>query len=179
MIGKLKDNRKRVEILGIRVTSQLKLMFKILSRAKPASEEGTRKSASRREIPTLEKFLALRDYTGALTLLEFNDTPNTNKDSQIWIAYCAFHLGDYKKAVNVYLSLKKESDAPMDINTYVACCYFYLGMYPESQKMLNDAPESQLKTRLSLHLAYKLAEKVRSNRLYKTSFAEHLNVFAV
>lgn len=140
------------------------LAFQILSRSKPASGEGSRKSASKREIPTLEEFLARRDYTGALTLLEFNETatPANNKDRRLWIAYCSFHLGDYRKAADIYEALRKSTDgkdAP-ELGTYVACCYFYLGMYPESQTMLADAPDSQLKTRLSLHLAYKLSDKV-------------------
>ncbi|XP_011499465.1 PREDICTED: intraflagellar transport protein 56 [Ceratosolen solmsi marchali] len=130
----------------------------ILSRAKPASGEGARKSVSRKEIPTLEQFLAQRDYTGALTLLEFNDVPSSNKDSQIWIAYCAFHLGNYKKAADIYTNLKNDQDAHADIDTYIACCFFYLGMYPESEKMLANAPDSQLKTRLLLHLSCKLSK---------------------
>lgn len=115
-----------------------------------------RKSASKRDIPTMEEFISRRDYTGALTLLEFD--PNSKND--VWIAYCAFHLGDYKKAVEIYKSLKQKSTDDK-ISTYIACCYFYLGMYPESQKELQGAPESPLKTRLQLHLAYKLSDKVK------------------
>lgn len=135
-----------------------KINQQILSRAKPASgETATRKSASKRDIPTMEEFISRRDYTGALTLLEFNDSSNNKNDT--WIAYCAFHLGDYKKALEIYKSLKQKQDDGT-LSTYIACCYFYLGMYPESLKMLQDAPESPLKTRLSLHLAYKLSDKV-------------------
>ncbi|OXU24601.1 hypothetical protein TSAR_003575 [Trichomalopsis sarcophagae] len=141
------------------------MAFQILSRAKPASGEGSRKSASKREIPSLEEFLSRRDYTGALTLLEFNETatPASNKDSRLWIAYCSFHLGEYRKAADIYETLRKSADGKdaSELGTYVACCYFYLGMYPESRKILADAPDSQLKTRLLLHLAYKLSDKTQ------------------
>ncbi|XP_058796564.1 intraflagellar transport protein 56 [Phymastichus coffea] len=135
----------------------------ILSRAKPASGEAVRRSAhSRRDIPSFETFLSRRDYTGAITLLEFNEATSSAADSQLWIAYCSFHLGNYKKAAKIYEQLRAGNEHLKDLNTYVACCYFYLGMYPEAAKMLLDSPHSPLKTRLSLHLAHKLADKHQS-----------------
>ncbi|KOX71475.1 Tetratricopeptide repeat protein 26 [Melipona quadrifasciata] len=107
---------------------------KILSRAKPASSEGVRKSASEKRIPKLEEFLEKRDYTGALTLLEFSNTSETTPKSELWIA---------------------------DTSTNLACCYFYLGMYPEAQKILEDAPHSKLKNRLLFHLAHKMGNEAK------------------
>ncbi|KAK2575113.1 hypothetical protein KPH14_008838 [Odynerus spinipes] len=131
----------------------------ILSRAKPASSEGSRKSASRTNIPKLEEFLEKRDYIGALTLLEFNSSSGSSLESELWMGYCTFHLGDYKRAATVYENLRKKENVPVDLPTNLACCYFYLGMYPEAHKLLEEAPESKLKTRLLFHLAHKMGNE--------------------
>lgn len=57
----------------------------------------------------------------------------------------------------------KNKDAPSETSTNLACCYFYLGMYPESEKMVEKAPESKLRTRLQLHLANKTGNKAKIN----------------
>ncbi|XP_076390570.1 tetratricopeptide repeat domain 26 isoform X3 [Megachile rotundata] len=75
------------------------------------------------------------------------------------MGYCAFHLGDYKRAAIIYESLKKKEQVPADVSTNLACCYFYLGMYPESQQILEDAPYSKLKNRLLFHLAHKMGNE--------------------
>lgn len=75
------------------------------------------------------------------------------------MGYCAFHLGDYKRAATVYENLKKKDHVSSDVLTNLACCYFYLGMYPESQKILEDAANSKLKTRLLFHLAHKMGNE--------------------
>ncbi|XP_076680325.1 tetratricopeptide repeat domain 26 isoform X1 [Andrena cerasifolii] len=131
----------------------------ILSRAKPASSEGVKRSASDKKIPKLEEFLEKRDYTGALTLLEFNNSSENSLDSELWMGYCSFHLGDYKRAATIYESLRKREPALPDLPANLACCYFYLGMYPESQKMLEAAPDSKLKNRLLFHLALKMSNE--------------------
>ncbi|XP_076650047.1 tetratricopeptide repeat domain 26 isoform X2 [Halictus rubicundus] len=133
----------------------------ILSRSKPASSEGVKKSASEKRIPKLEEFLEKRDYTGALTLLEFNSSSGSNLDTEPWMGYCAFHLGDYKRASTIYENLKAKDQTPSDLSTNLACCYFYLGMYPESQRVLEDAPESRLKNRLLFHLAHKMDNEAK------------------
>ncbi|KAF7397841.1 hypothetical protein HZH68_009063 [Vespula germanica] len=135
--------------------------FFILSRAKPASSEGSRLSASRTNVPKLEEFLEKRDYIGALTLLEFQSTSGSNLESELWMGYCAFHLGDYKRALTIYENLKKKENVLVDLITNLACCYFYLGMYPEAQKLLEEAPDSKLKTRLLFHLAHKMGNEAK------------------
>ncbi|XP_076624547.1 tetratricopeptide repeat domain 26 [Colletes latitarsis] len=131
----------------------------ILSRAKPASSEGIKRSATEKRIPKLEEFLEKRDYTGALTLLEFNSSSENSLNSELWMGYCAFHLGDYKRAATIYENLRKRDQTLVELPTNLACCYFYLGMYPESQKILEDAPDSKLKNRLMFHLAHKMGNE--------------------
>ena len=80
----------------------------ILSRAKPAiaaapgSQDGTASSSTpsavTKQLPKLEDFLSQRDYTGAMSLLEFNrNSGKGNETLDMWLGYCAFHAGDYKR----------------------------------------------------------------------------------
>lgn len=46
-----------------------------------------------------------RDFTGAVTLLEFNRRSGEEdnlEDTLIWLGYCAFHLGNYQRAIDAY-----------------------------------------------------------------------------
>ena len=121
----------------------------ILSRAKPAintsANDGEISAAAlqaQKKIPTLEKFLADRDYTGAMSLLDFQR--NSGKGSanvSLWLAYCAFHAGEYKRAMHEYEAMRDEgmkgwSNAAVRVTLInLACCYFYLGMYTDSEKV--------------------------------------------
>jgi NAD dependent epimerase/dehydratase family enzyme len=52
-----------------------------------------------------------------------------------WLGYSAFHLGAYKTAMLVYDELSKLDDPPPDTDVNLACCYFFLGMYTEAEKV--------------------------------------------
>ncbi|CAH1116872.1 unnamed protein product [Phaedon cochleariae] len=134
----------------------------ILSRAKPAiqsNNEIARFSGNNATKSSLqfEDYLRKRDYAGAVTLMEFR--PEKNGIVEQWIAFCAFHIGDYKKALNIYQTLLKTDDENDDFLVNVACCYFYLGMYDESKHILQNVQSSGLKTRLNFHLAHKLRDE--------------------
>nr|CAD7456217.1 unnamed protein product [Timema tahoe] len=134
----------------------------ILSRAKPAAGSGVAsqsQSSGRKKVPKMEDFLNARDYTGALIVLEFGGSKGN--ETEMWIGYCAFHLGDYKRAMSVYEALTHTKNPPADVPTNLACCYFFLGMYPEAQRSVERAPASRLKTRLCFHLAHKLGDEKR------------------
>ncbi|PNF26920.1 Intraflagellar transport protein 56 [Cryptotermes secundus] len=134
----------------------------ILSRSKPATGQGqvaqSQQTQGRKQVPKVEDFLATRDYTGALTVLEFG-AGKGNAETEMWIGYCAFHLGDYKKAMSVYEALSHNKNPPEGVPVNLACCYFYLGMYPEADRTLQKAVKSRLKTRLQFHLAHKLGDE--------------------
>nr|CAD7416256.1 unnamed protein product [Timema poppensis] len=147
----------------------------ILSRAKPAAGPGVAgqsQTSGRKQVPKMEDFLNARDYTGALIVLEprllvMSPTPRSlsqfggskGNETEMWIGYCAFHLGDYKRAMSVYEALTHTKNPPADVPTNLACCYFFLGMYPEAQRAVERAPASRLKTRLCFHLAHKLGDE--------------------
>lgn len=123
------------------------------------STDSTKKVNSRKEIPKLKDFIDKRDYTGALTLLEFNVNEKSFNNSELWIGYCAFHLGDYKRAAKVYENLNKKGNISVDLAANLACCYFYLGMYPEALNIVEEASDSRLKTRILFHLSHKMGDE--------------------
>ncbi|KAJ3202153.1 Intraflagellar transport protein 56, partial [Clydaea vesicula] len=77
----------------------------MLSRAKPAVNPNQPQNAAitadkKKSTPKVDTFINNRDYTGAVTLLEFlKTTGKFDNDTLLWLGYSAFHLGDYKKAM--------------------------------------------------------------------------------
>lgn len=141
----------------------------MLSRKKPAVGPGSgntvssaKDSKKKRKLPKLEDFLQMRDYTGAITLAEFNrNSGKGSEETNLWIAYTAFHLGDYKKAMEEYLALTKSEACHPDVWVNLACCYFFLGMYKEGDEMALKGPKSRLQNRLSFHLSHKFNDEKR------------------
>ncbi|XP_013422209.1 intraflagellar transport protein 56 isoform X2 [Lingula anatina] len=138
----------------------------MLSRTKPATGPGsagsTKETKKKKKLPKLEDFLQNRDYTGAITLLEFNrNSGKGNEETDLYIAYCAFHLGDYKRAMEEYERVVKREGSLPDVWTYLACCYFFLGMYKESDEACKKAPKSRLQNRLMFHLSHKFNDEKR------------------
>ncbi|XP_045535742.1 intraflagellar transport protein 56 [Papilio machaon] len=136
----------------------------ILSRSKPATENRTGSHSAKKNFPEFEDFILKRDYVGAITLLEFHKHEGREDVwLEVWTAWCWFHLGDYRRALDLYLQLQDRDNLdtrivdnlPIDL----AVCYFYLGMYKESQDALENAPDCALKNRLQLHLAHKLGDE--------------------
>ncbi|XP_037039467.1 intraflagellar transport protein 56 [Bradysia coprophila] len=139
----------------------------ILSRVKSdsASSRNSNSPAVKKTVPDFEEFLLQRDYTGARTVLEFRAADNDNIRSLIdqWTAFCNFHLGDYAKALEQYQSIRKDENT-VAIN--VAVCMFYLGIYQESQELIETIPNSPLKVRLLFHLSHKLKDEERLLELH-------------
>ena len=138
----------------------------ILSRAKPAikptqQDHGSGSAQTKtKHLPKLEEYLSARDYTGAMALLEFNRNSGKASDElDLWLGYCAFHCGDYKRAMLEYEALTHVKKPPKDAFINLACCFFYLGMYHEAEKMCDKADKSQLRTRLKFHLAHKFGDE--------------------
>ncbi|XP_046390131.1 intraflagellar transport protein 56 isoform X2 [Ischnura elegans] len=135
----------------------------MLSRAKPAAGHSAKKEPVNvtKQLPKLNEFLKSRDYVGALTLLEFSrNALKSTDDVDMWIGYCAFHLGDYKKALFTYEKLLQNYPFE-EIAINLSCCYFFLGMYKEALEAAEKAPEGGLKSRLLLHLSHRFADDKR------------------
>lgn len=90
------------------------------------------------------------------------------------MAFCNFHLGDYAKALEQYQAIQagnaeegSSADASTsDVIINVAVCMFYLGMYAESQQLIESIPNSALKLRLLFHLSHKLGDEDRLMELH-------------
>uniref|UniRef100_A0A3Q3DM99 Intraflagellar transport protein 56 n=1 Tax=Hippocampus comes TaxID=109280 RepID=A0A3Q3DM99_HIPCM len=134
----------------------------ILSRVKPAvggettASVNEKKKKNKSKVPTLEEYLQQRDYLGALTLLEFQRSIGEQEEhADLWIGFCAFHLGDYKRAMEEYKALTAKPDCPPDVWVYLGCAMFFLGLYKEAEEAALKAPKSPLQNRLLFHLGYK------------------------
>mmetsp|Transcript_30181 Transcript_30181/g.42088 ORF Transcript_30181/g.42088 Transcript_30181/m.42088 type:complete len:556 (+) Transcript_30181:44-1711(+) len=117
-------------------------------------------TANQNRKPKLEEFIKARDYTGAVILLEFQkQTKETNPLTLPWLGYAAFHLGDYKKALNVYTEILA-GEKPDQINhLYAAASMFFLGLYTEAEEEAKKGPKCALQNRILFHIANKQADE--------------------
>nr|KAF6470501.1 tetratricopeptide repeat domain 26 [Molossus molossus] len=152
----------------------------MLSRAKPAvggdPPHTDKRKKKGRKIPKLEELLSQRDFTGAITLLEFKrHVGEQEEDTNLWIGYCAFHLGDYKRALEEYENATKEENCNPEVWVNLACTYFFLGMYKQAEAAGFKAPKSRLQNRLLFHLAHKAELKsLMDNASSSFEFAKEL-----
>ncbi len=130
----------------------------------------------------LEEFIKSRDYTGAICLLEFQKAiGEVNNQTLPWLAYAAFHLGDYQKALDIYEELLRKGldtnsstqSAESNIyNLYAAACHFYLGNYTEAEECALKVPDdsnpkkNNLKTRILFHTAHKQNDEAKLMTLH-------------
>lgn len=109
---------------------------------------------------TLGEFLDRGDFTGAVALLEFKiRTGDTDETTLPWLAYCAFHRGDYKKALSVYEQIEKAGDSTPELGVYKACSLFYLGRFAEAEELLAAAPSADLRNRVMFHIANRVGDE--------------------
>ena len=102
-----------------------------------------------------------------MSVLEFNRHSGKGGDSvDLWLGYCAFHLGDYKRAMLEYEALTHSSQPPAQVWINLAVCYFYLGMYKQSETMAEKGEKSRLKTRLMFHLSHKFGDEKKLMRYH-------------
>jgi len=152
--------------------SRAKAVKTAANAAKNFATETTRQE----KIPRLNDLITKRDYTGAITVLEFKAqveeksrnkkrTDDKGEDSSTkteeWLAYCAFHLGDYKKAMDAYSQLMKNTNADPAYHLYLACCYFYLGCFEEAGEEALKGPTNRLQNRILFHIAHKKGDETK------------------
>ena len=129
----------------------------MLSRMKAAVAANSMTREKQAPIPSLDELVSKRDYLGAVALLEF-DLSNVKSEipkAKEWLGFCAFHLGDYKKALKNYQDLTAQEGCDPRHFTHLACCLFFLGRYAEAEKAANGGPADQLQVRLLFHISHK------------------------
>uniref|UniRef100_A0A8C6LM64 Intraflagellar transport protein 56 n=1 Tax=Nothobranchius furzeri TaxID=105023 RepID=A0A8C6LM64_NOTFU len=124
---------------------------------------GDKKRKNKSKVLSLEEYLQQRDYLGALTLLQFQrSTGEKEEHADLWLGYCAFHLGDYKRAIEEYKSLTVKPDCPAEVWVYLGCALFFLGLYKDAEEAASKGRRSQLFcNRLLFHLAHKFNNEER------------------
>lgn len=119
------------------------------------------KSKNAKGQPSFDEFVEKRDYTGALALLEYKLKCQEGdvKELLLWIGYCSFHLGNYKRAEEAYKELIDAHDVDSSIHLFIACCYFYQQMYEEAEKECDKGPQDPLKIRLMFNISHRTADE--------------------
>lgn len=86
-----------------------------------------KKKKNKTKVPQLEEYLQQRDYLGALTLLEFQRSIGEKEQhADLWIGFCAFHLGDYKRSMEEYKSLTMNPECPAHVWViWPVPCFFW------------------------------------------------------
>lgn len=137
----------------------------ILSRVKPVEIEKPNTQTApdyKKKLPRLDQFISDRDYVGAITVLEyFQAAGKSTPESMFWIGFSAFHLGDYERAMKTYQTILETNTDDKMVHLYLACCYFFLGMYSESDEEAQKAPPCKLQNRLLFHLSHKFNDEKR------------------
>ena len=102
-------------------------------------------------------------HLGALTLLEFKlkCQDGDTKDLLMWIGYCAFHLGNFRRAEDAYKELVDAHVVQPEVHLFLACCYFYQQMYEEADEEVKKGPEGNLKNRILFNIAHRLGDEAR------------------
>lgn len=146
--------------------------FQILSRAKTDSAKSAQRNSiaaasKQRTLPTFEEFLNKRDYIGAKTVLNYSKDYDEESEElkSLWIAFCDFRLGEYKNCLDQYKKMQSAEKSD-EIALNIGVVMFYLGMYEEAHKIIEDLPESALKVRLLFHLVHKLGDDKRLMELH-------------
>lgn len=132
-------------------------MMRSIAKAKkpPAQKKGAKGQ------PSMEEFLSKRDYTGALTLLEFKlkCQDGDTKDLLNWIGYCAFHLGNYRRAEDAFKELLDAHDVSRDFHLFLACCYFFQQRYDDAEKAADMGPNNALKNRILFNVYHRIGDE--------------------
>ena len=143
------------------------MLMRRVPRSKPtASRAAAGKAAAaaktERKKPELDKFVSTYDFSGALALLEFNISAKDVTDKTwLWLGYCAFHLGDYERAIEAYREALNRGHGDENVHLFIACCMYYLQRYKEAMEEANKGPANMLQNRVLFHCAHKLGDETK------------------
>ena len=117
------------------------------------------------KLPSVDEFLAKRDFAGARAVLEFEraglgpDEAEKRADNLMWLGYCDFHAGAYDKALDSYTEALASAFAPGAARLHAAVCMFYLGQYKEAMDAAKRCEESQLYNRILFHASHRMGDE--------------------
>uniref|UniRef100_A0A914ZM25 Uncharacterized protein n=1 Tax=Parascaris univalens TaxID=6257 RepID=A0A914ZM25_PARUN len=62
-------------------------------------------------------------------------------------------------SMQVYQRMLKEKECPPEVNVYLGCAFFFLGMYVEAKEVAEKGAKSPLQNRLLFHVSHKLNDE--------------------
>ena len=131
------------------------------------------------QIPSAQNFIDRNDWMGAIAVLEL-DKFSQKQETLLWLAYCYFHNGDYKKALAIYKDLAKKQNSKLHLEQ--ALCLFGMFKFQESQAMADQAEDCALKARILYQCAQKLdndSALMSAHRKLGNSVEDRLSVAAI
>ncbi|KAI6197269.1 Tetratricopeptide repeat protein 26 [Aphelenchoides besseyi] len=132
----------------------------LLSRLRPTRRKKEETNKQPEKLKELEQFLEAHDYIGAISLLEHKrQSGEDDIATTLWLAYCACHADDYRKAAEMYEWLLSQKNCPTDVFLYLGCCFFFMAMYDDARHTAERAHKSPLQNRLLFHVAHKLKDE--------------------
>jgi intraflagellar transport protein 56 len=140
----------------------LKASGQVKQKKAPPPPKATAQRAS--PLEQLEVALQDRDFSKATAILEFYKTtglPVGDIDINAWLAYAAFHMGDYVKATEVYKEMLAQDDTDQVHWLHLACCYFNNGQWKEAEEAALKGPQSSLQSRILFHVAHKFNDEAK------------------
>ncbi|VDK74060.1 unnamed protein product [Onchocerca ochengi] len=141
------------------IFTSIRRRLQLVSRSRLSSKKSEEKLRDTK-IPELDEFLLKHDYIGAMSLIQFQSKDENIDDmTELWLGHCAFHAGEYRKAISTYEKMLVKKNCSSEINVYIACCLFFLGMYAEAKQYAEKGPKNALQNRLLFHLAYRLKDE--------------------
>lgn len=141
---------------------------------------GSSPSPQEAQIPSADSFIQRNDWTGAIAVLEL-DKFSQKRETILWLAYCYFHNGDYKKALALYKDFSKKNPlTPLHLEQ--ALCLFGMFKFQESQTKAQQAEDGALKARILYQCAQKLdndSALMTAHRQLGSSVQDRLSVAAI
>jgi len=77
----------------------------------------------------------------------------------MWLAYAAYHLQDYRKALDTYQTLIAGGSQDQMLYVYQGCCLLGLGWFAEAEEKALRGPACPLQNRLLFHIAHRMNDE--------------------
>eukprot|EP00316_Scyphosphaera_apsteinii_P023027 CAMPEP_0119307576 /NCGR_PEP_ID=MMETSP1333-20130426/8034_1 /TAXON_ID=418940 /ORGANISM="Scyphosphaera apsteinii, Strain RCC1455" /LENGTH=586 /DNA_ID=CAMNT_0007311151 /DNA_START=35 /DNA_END=1795 /DNA_ORIENTATION=- len=106
-----------------------------------------------------------RDGTGAFEWVDGGNGTLTDEEKQqdeqrcMWLAYAAYHLGDFRKALDTYQTLVDGGSQDQMLHVYQGCCLLGLGWHAEAEEKAIQGPTCPLQNRLLFHISHRMNDE--------------------
>jgi len=115
-------------------------------------------------------FVTHCDFTGSLCLAEFNLKANDSDAERnlYWVAYSAFYLKNFEKAVQALREIIEHYTPPPTIHLHLATCLFFMELFSEAEDAALMGPDCKLRCFFLLNFVHFMFSKKK-----ESSFASH------